>query len=49
MSLQLNVVAVAGGLARLWPFVYGLPNQGRTQEHAQAVAGVPTLVAPATA
>ncbi len=48
MSPRRNVVAVAGGPARLWSFVYGLPNQGRTQEHAQAVAGVPTLVAPAS-
>ncbi len=48
MSPRRNVVAVAGGPAGLWPFVYGLPNQGRTQEHAQAVAGVLTLGAPAS-
>ena len=48
MSPRRNVVAVAGGPAGLWPCVYGLPNQGRTQEHAQAVAGVPRLVAPAS-
>ena len=46
MSPRPNVVAVAGGPAGLWPFVYGLPNQGRAQDHAQAVAGVLTLVAP---
>ena len=48
MSPRRNVVAVAGGPAVLWPFVYSLPNQGRTQEHAQAVAGVLTLGAPAS-
>ena len=29
-------------------FYYEQGNQGRTQEHAQAVAGVHTLVAPAS-
>ena len=48
MSPRPNVVAVAGEPAELWPFVYGLPNQGRMQEHAQAVAGVPMLGAPAS-